>query len=65
MQLPWAIRQNALPGLPTNWHDYGISLKAGEVILSGALSAAVAAEPGDYFHAKLAHIGEVSMKFGD
>jgi 2-keto-4-pentenoate hydratase len=51
--------------LANKLHDYGISLKAGEVILSGALSAAVAAEPGDYFHAKLAHIGEVSMKFGD
>lgn len=51
--------------LANKLHDYGIPLKAGEVILSGALSAAVAAEPGDYFHAKLAHIGEVSMKFGD
>jgi 2-keto-4-pentenoate hydratase len=51
--------------LANKLHDYGIQLKAGEVILSGALSAAVAAEPGDYFHAKLAHLGEVSMKFGD
>ncbi|MED4884497.1 2-keto-4-pentenoate hydratase [Bacillus smithii] len=51
--------------LANKLHDYGISLKEGEVILSGALSAAVAAEPGDYFHAKLSHIGEISMKFGD
>lgn len=42
---------------------YGISLKAGEIILSGALSAAVDAEPGDYFRAKFADLGEVSVHF--
>lgn len=42
---------------------YGISLKAGEIILSGALSAAIDAEPGDYFHAKFADLGEVSVHF--
>lgn len=44
--------------------DFGIFLKAGEVILSGALSAMVAASPGDYFSARLAHLGEVSVRFG-
>jgi 2-keto-4-pentenoate hydratase len=43
--------------------EFGISLKAGEVILSGALSAAVNAEPGDLFHARFAHLGEVSVRF--
>jgi 2-keto-4-pentenoate hydratase len=43
--------------------EFGITLKAGEVILSGALSAAVNAEPGDYFSARLAHLGEVSVQF--
>jgi len=43
--------------------EYGITLKAGEVILSGALSAAVDAKPGDTFTAKLAHLGEVSVRF--
>jgi 2-keto-4-pentenoate hydratase len=40
-----------------------MTLKAGEVILSGALSAAVDAEPGDYFTARFAHIGEVGVCF--
>lgn len=44
--------------------DYGITLKAGEVILSGALSAAVAGEPGDHFQARFAHLGEVNVHFG-
>ncbi|WP_404451841.1 2-keto-4-pentenoate hydratase [Virgibacillus necropolis] len=44
---------------------YGITLKAGEVILSGALSAAMEAEPGDHFHAKFAELGEVHVSFTD
>jgi 2-keto-4-pentenoate hydratase len=43
--------------------EFGITLKAGEVILSGALSAAVNAEPGDYFQARFAHLGEVNVRF--
>ncbi|MFC3040491.1 2-keto-4-pentenoate hydratase [Virgibacillus xinjiangensis] len=43
--------------------DYGITLKAGEVILSGALSAAMEAQPGDHFHAKFAELGEVHISF--
>ncbi|WP_174614492.1 2-keto-4-pentenoate hydratase [Virgibacillus ihumii] len=42
---------------------YDITLKAGEVILSGALSAAIEAEPGDHFYAKFAELGEVSVTF--
>ncbi|RKQ32657.1 2-keto-4-pentenoate hydratase [Oceanobacillus halophilus] len=42
---------------------YGITLKAGEVILSGALSAAVEAEPGDHLYAKFAELGEVHVSF--
>lgn len=42
---------------------YGITLKAGEVILSGALSAAMEAEPGDHFYAKFAELGEVHVSF--
>jgi len=44
---------------------YDISLKAGEVILSGALSAAVEAEPGDEFYAKFAEFGEVRIAFSE
>ncbi|MFB4161261.1 2-keto-4-pentenoate hydratase [Geomicrobium sp. JSM 1781026] len=43
--------------------EYGEELKAGETILSGALSAAVEAAPGDHFTAKLAHLGEVNVRF--
>lgn len=43
--------------------DFDITLKAGEVILSGALSAAVNAEEGDIFTARFAHLGEVSIHF--
>jgi 2-keto-4-pentenoate hydratase len=43
--------------------EYGIALKAGEVILSGALSAAVNAEKGDRFHARFAHLGDVRVNF--
>ncbi|MEK4799350.1 2-keto-4-pentenoate hydratase [Thermoactinomyces sp. FSL K6-2592] len=43
--------------------EFDITLKAGEVILSGALSAAVDAKPGDHFCARFAHIGEVSLEF--
>ncbi len=43
--------------------DFDITLKAGEVILSGALSAAVNAEKGDFFTARFAHLGQVSVQF--
>jgi 2-keto-4-pentenoate hydratase len=43
--------------------EFGITLKAGEVILSGALSAAVSAQPGDHFSARFAHLGQVSVSF--
>ncbi|AGT33886.1 2-hydroxypenta-2,4-dienoate hydratase (plasmid) [Geobacillus genomosp. 3] len=43
--------------------EFDITLRAGEVILSGALSAAVDAKPGDYFRARFEHLGEVSVRF--
>ncbi|MGA8943901.1 MAG: 2-keto-4-pentenoate hydratase [Thermoactinomyces sp.] len=49
--------------LANKLHEFGISLKAGEVILSGALSAAADAQPGDHFAARFAHLGEVSVRF--
>ncbi|WP_227937785.1 2-keto-4-pentenoate hydratase [Alkalihalobacillus deserti] len=42
---------------------YDISLHAGEVILSGALSKAVPIEDGDTFTAEFDHIGNVSATF--
>jgi 2-keto-4-pentenoate hydratase len=43
--------------------EFGISLKAGEIILSGALSAAADAKAGDTFSARFAHLGQVSVHF--
>jgi 2-keto-4-pentenoate hydratase len=43
--------------------DYDITLKAGEVILSGALSGMVVANPGTSFTARFAHLGQVSVNF--
>jgi 2-keto-4-pentenoate hydratase len=43
--------------------SYGISLHAGEVILSGALSKAITIEDGDTFTAEFEHIGAVTAAF--
>ena len=43
--------------------DYDITLKAGEVILSGALSGMVVANPGASFTARFAHLGQVGVNF--
>lgn len=43
--------------------EYGISLNAGEVILSGALTSAVPVTAGDTFTAEFAHIGSVTVTF--
>jgi 2-keto-4-pentenoate hydratase len=42
---------------------YDISLHKGEIILSGALTAAVPVSSGDTFTVKFAHIGEVTVSF--
>lgn len=49
--------------LANQMYHFGVHLKAGEVILSGALSAAVDARPGDHFTARFAHLGQVSVRF--
>ncbi|ABO68498.1 2-keto-4-pentenoate hydratase [Geobacillus thermodenitrificans] len=54
---------NCVAWLANKLYEFGITLKAGEVILSGALSAAVDAAPGDYFHARFAYLGEVGVRF--
>ncbi|MEH7356153.1 2-keto-4-pentenoate hydratase [Neobacillus drentensis] len=43
--------------------EFDIPLRAGEVILSGALSAAEPARAGDSFTARFAHIGQVNVHF--
>lgn len=52
--------------LANKLHQYDIQLKAGEVILAGALSAAITAEPGDEFTCKFTEgLGEVTVKFSE
>ncbi|MGG0719473.1 fumarylacetoacetate hydrolase family protein [Robertmurraya massiliosenegalensis] len=43
--------------------EFDIPLRAGEIILSGALSAAVEAKQGDSFTARFTHLGQVSIHF--
>lgn len=43
--------------------EFGISLKAGEIILSGALSAAISVASGDKVTAKFPLLGDVSVTF--
>lgn len=46
----------------TLW-EFGVVLKKGEVVLSGALTAALAAEAGDKFKAVFSELGEVEVEF--
>ncbi|MFO7263997.1 MAG: fumarylacetoacetate hydrolase family protein [Bacillota bacterium] len=43
--------------------EYNIYLNAGEVILSGALSAALDVEKGDHFRAVFTQLGEIEIQF--
>lgn len=54
---------NCVAWLANKLSDFDITLKAGEVILSGALSAAVDAKANDTFTARFAHLGQVSVNF--
>ena len=54
---------NAVAWLTNKLAEHGYSLKAGEVILPGALSAAVAVATGDVVTATFDRLGSVSAKF--
>ncbi|MGM7723847.1 2-keto-4-pentenoate hydratase [Metabacillus sp. Hm71] len=43
--------------------EFGVVLRAGEVILSGALATTIDVEPGDEFTAVFDHLGEVKVSF--
>jgi 2-keto-4-pentenoate hydratase len=49
--------------LANRLYGYGVTLKAGEVILSGAFSAAPAAARGDVFRTEFSSLGEVEARF--
>ncbi|MEH7443638.1 fumarylacetoacetate hydrolase family protein [Bacillus sp. JJ1122] len=54
---------HAIAWLANKLHEFGISLKAGELILPGALSAAIAVEEGDTITAQFGQVGSVSVTF--
>ena len=49
--------------LANKLRNYGVSLKKGEVILSGAFSAAPVAKKGDIFRAEFSSFGNVTAEF--
>lgn len=53
----------AVAWLANKLADFGIGLKAGEVILSGAFLAAVTPAPGDFFEACFDRLGTVGVRF--
>lgn len=54
---------NALAWLASMRISQGNPLKAGEIVLSGALGPMVAAAPGDSFRAHIESVGSVSLRF--
>jgi len=44
--------------------EFGAGLRAGDVVLAGAIHAALAVEPGDVIRAEFAHLGSVTTRFG-
>ncbi|WP_413300775.1 fumarylacetoacetate hydrolase family protein [Bacillus sp. 1P10SD] len=53
----------AVAWLANKLHEFGIHLKAGELILPGALSSAIAVKAGDTITAKFGPLGTVSVTF--
>lgn len=49
--------------LANQLYEFGVVLKKGEVVLSGALSAMLKAEPGDEFKASFTELGDVTVSF--
>ena len=54
---------NAVAWLAQTLTQYGDGLRAGDVVMSGALAKMLAAAPGNQFHADFAGLGSVSVRF--
>ncbi len=56
---------NAVVWLAKTLNAHGETLKAGDIILSGALGAMVPAEPGTSYRADISGLGHVSFSYGN
>jgi 2-keto-4-pentenoate hydratase len=56
---------NALRWLAATAIEFGSPLRAGDLVLSGALGPMVAARPGDVFTAEIAPLGTVTARFDE
>lgn len=54
---------NCVVWLANSLLKYGVKLKAGELILAGAVTAATPVEPGDSFTMLFDHLGQTTIKF--
>jgi 2-keto-4-pentenoate hydratase len=53
----------AIAWLANKMGEYGIALKAGEILLSGSAAAAVPVQKGDSIHLTIDRIGDVGCFF--
>lgn len=59
----WGHPAASVAWLANRLAPFDIALEAGEIILSGALTAAVDAQPGDTFHVAFQELGSVGVRF--
>jgi 2-keto-4-pentenoate hydratase len=59
----WGHPASAVAWLANKLSTFGIALEEGEIILSGAVTAAVDAEVGDSFHVAFQDLGTVGVRF--
>lgn len=59
----WGHPAAAVAWLANKLSEYGIKLEAGEIILSGAFTAAVDASQGDVFRVSFDRLGAVTVRF--
>jgi 2-keto-4-pentenoate hydratase len=59
----WGHPAASVAWLANRLSPFGISLEAGEIILSGAVTAAVDAQAGDFFHIAFQNLGTVGVRF--
>ncbi len=53
----------AVAWLANKLAEFSVVLKAGELIMSGAITGAFPVSPGDHFHAQLSELGTVGVTF--